>query len=468
MSPNKVFAVRHHILSMLESGAIVTGEKIPGAREIAEELGISLLKVQQAVESLCQDGVLQSHSRKGTYVQANWQIRVLKENLCVYSPVDHFPWIRGMFELLEDTIPGLRSSYAFKRGMLELRTTSHVLTQYDDYMDLSSIFEECYPDRNLFFERPFKPFVVNGKMVGIPFAFSPRVIFFNPKVFEEAGCSLPSAGWTWSDFIGCVEQLTKTLPKSQIINWRPAIFLFMNFIVRAGGRLFCPELADPVTLDSPQVLKGLQLFRQLGDLLTGEEIDDGQYLDDFLNGQAAMHLSGRHMMNFIQRSGFKDWQTVPMPLFDNGVDCSAQATDLICVRKNCTSVELAKRYVTAMLSEPVQDCIGQWKHNIPIRKSSAFKSLDLDDSRDALFATEVAKISTDFNLEPPYPGTFVLDGLERILTHKIDLEAGLSELAQAARTILGVSGYGSNGEVIKSLFYSSEQDPEVINRLKPH
>ena len=41
-----------------------------------------------------------------------------------------------------------------------------------------------------------------------------------------------------------------------------------------------------------------------------------------------MHLSGRHTMNFIQRSGFKDWQTVPMPLFDNGVDCSAQATDL--------------------------------------------------------------------------------------------------------------------------------------------
>ncbi len=456
MSPSKVSQVRNHVLSLLESGEIVAGQKIPAAREIAEELGISFLKVQQAVESLCQDGVLQSHSRKGTYVQADWRIRVLKENVCVYSPVDDFPWIRGMLELVEDTIPGLRSTFAFKRGILELRTTSHVLTEYEDYMDLSDIFDDCYPDRSLFFEKPFRPFVVNGKMVGIPFAFSPRVIFYNPKVFENAGCPLPRADWTWAEFIECIQHLSKTLPKTQIMNWRPVLFLFMNFIVRAGGRLFSPEQADPVTLDSPQVLEGLRLFRELGDLLTGETIDDKQYVSDFLAGEAAMHLSGRHMLDFIQRSDLVDWKTVALPLFDKGVDCSAQATDLICVRKICTSPDLAKRYVTAMLSEPVQNYIGQWKHNIPIRKSSAFKSLDLDDARDALFATEVAKISTDFNLEPPYPGTFVLDGITRILTDKLDLEQGLSELAQAARTILGVRGYGSNRDGSSSLFYTSD------------
>jgi ABC-type glycerol-3-phosphate transport system substrate-binding protein len=456
MSPNKVYEVRNHVLSMLESGVILAGQKIPPAREIAEELGISFLKVQQAVESLCQDGVLQSHSRKGTYVQADWQFRVLKENVCVYNPLEHFPWIRGMLDLVEDTIPGLRSSFAFKRGMLELRTTSHVLTEYEDYMDLSQIFEECYPDRSLFFERPFKPFVVDGKIVGIPFAFSPRVIFYNPRIFEEAGCPLPRVGWGWDEFIACVCHLAKTLPRSRIINWQPEVYLFMSFVVRAGGRLFSPEQADPVTLDSPQVRRGLQLFRDLGERLTGESIDYDQYLADFLGGKAAMHLSGRHMLDFIQRSDLKDWRTVSMPLFENGLDCTAQATDLICVRKNCTSPDLARRYVTAMMSEPVQDYIGCWKHNIPIRKSSAFKSLDLDDSRDALFATEVAKISTDFNLEPPYPGTFVLDGIERILTENIDLEAGLSELAQAARAILGLRGCGSNRDGVKSLFYTQK------------
>lgn len=242
-----------------------------------------------------------------------------------------------MLELVEDTIPGLRSTFAFKRGILELRTTSHVLTEYDDYMDLSEIFEECCPDRSLFLERPFGPFVVNGEMVGIPFAFSPRVIFYNSKVFNDAGCPLPRSGWTWAEFVECVQHLSKTLPKSQIINWRPAIFLFMNFIVRAGGRLFSPDEPDLVTLDSPEVLAGLRRFRELGDLLTGLPIDDGQYSGDFFAGKTAMHLSRRHMVNLIERSGVSDWRTVALPLFDGGLDCSARATDLICVRKNCTS-----------------------------------------------------------------------------------------------------------------------------------
>ncbi|WOO43265.1 extracellular solute-binding protein [Rubellicoccus peritrichatus] len=456
MTQNKVSIVRSHILSMLEDGKIKTGDKIPAAREIAEQLNISFLKVQQAVESLCQDGVLHSHSRKGTFVQPNWETRILSENICVYNPVEYLPWLPQMLELIEDSIPGLRSTFAFKRGTLEVRTTSHVLTEYHDYMDLSDIFAECYDDRSLFFEKPFRPFEINGKIVGIPFAFSPRVIFFNPKLFEKAGCKLPQPGWTWAEFTDCVKKLRKILPENQIINWYPGQHPFMTFIIRAGGKLFCPEEQDPVAIDSPEVKEGLRLFRELGDLVAGEPYTEEHFRQAFLSGQAAMHLSGRHYMDHIIRSDFDDWSTTPLPVFQGGVDCTAQATDLVCVRKSCTSPELAKKYITAMLSEKVQDYLGQWKHNIPIRKSSAFKSLDLDDPRDALFAVEVAKISTEFNLEPPFPGALVLKGITRILRDGIDLEEGLNELAQAARTILGIEGTGNNTGHIGSVFYRSK------------
>ena len=452
MTKNKVSIVRDHILSLLESGAIQSGDRIPGARDIAGQLNISFLKVQQAVESLCQDGVLHSRSRAGTYVQKGWESRVLVENIRVYNPVDQFPWIGGLLELIEGSMPGLRSSFAFKQGILELRTTSHVLTEYDDYMDLSEIFEECFPDRSEFFSKPFSPFEIDGKMVGIPFAFSPRVIFYNPKLFEKAGCPLPSAGWTWGDFLTCVDRLKTVLPVNRIINYHSQPHLFMNFIVRAGGTLFDPTAEDPVTVDSPQVLEGLRLFRELGERLEGAEYCDSAFVQSFLAGESAMQLSGRHFMDFILQSGYDGWSTAPLPLFEGGVDSSAQATDLVCVRKSCASPELAKRYVSAMLSERVQDYIGQSKHNIPIRKSSAFKSLELDDTRDALFAVEVAKISTRFNLQPPYPGSLMLAGIEQILEDKIDLEQGLSELGQVARTILGIRGGGQSGGKMKTVF----------------
>lgn len=441
---------------MLENREIKTGDKIPAARDIAEQLNISFLKVQQAVESLCQDGVLHSHSRKGTFVQPNWETRILAENICVYNPIETLPWLTDMLELIEDSIPRLRSSFAFKRGMLEVRTTSHVLTEYHEYMDLSEIFAECYSDRSLFFEKPFRPFEINGKIVGIPFAFSPRVLFYNPKLFEKADCKQPQPGWTWDDFTTCVKKLRKILPENQIINWHPTQHPFMTFIIRAGGKLFCPEEADPVAIDSPQVLEGLRLFRELGEIVAGKPYDDDVFRKAFLSGEGAMHLSGRHYMDFIIRSDFEDWSTTPLPVFEGGIDCTAQATDLICVRKSCTSPDLVKKYVTAMLSEKVQDYLGQWKHNIPIRKSSAFKSLDLDDPRDALFAVEVAKISTEFNLEPPFPGALVLKGISRIIEDKIDLKEGLNELAQVSRTILGIEGNGRYTDTAGSVFYSSK------------
>ncbi len=440
MAKNKVQVVRDHILNMLENREIHSGERIAAAREIAEQLGVSFLKVQQAVESLCQDGVLYSHSRKGTFVQENWHMRVLAENICVYNPVEFFPWIPDLLSMIEGYIPGLRSTFAFRRGMLELRTTSHVLTEFDSYMDLSPIFEECYPDRSVFFEKPFRPFEVNQRMVGIPFAFSPRVIFYRPSMFKKAGIPLPSAGWKWDDFINSVEALKKVLPKSGLINWSAAQYLLMVFILRAGGRLFAPGEEDPVTLDSPEVLRGLELFRDLGARVERVHSPDATYHMAFMNGGAAMYLGGRHFMDFILRAGHDDWDTAPLPLFDGGVDSTAQATDLICVRKSCASPDLAKQYVKAMLSEEVQDFIGQQKHNIPIRRSSAFKSLNLDDPRDSLFAAEISKISTDFNLQPPFPGAFVLKGLQRIIEEDLDIKSGLDELASAARTIIKVNG----------------------------
>jgi ABC-type glycerol-3-phosphate transport system substrate-binding protein len=452
MTKNKVLIVRDHILSMLESGRIRSGDRIPGARDIAEQLNISFLKVQQAVESLCQDGVLHSRSRAGTFVQAGWDTRVLEENVCVYNPVDQFPWIGGLLELIEGSMPGLRSSFGFKQGILELRTTSHVLTEYNDYMDLSEVFQECFPDRSDFFAKPFLPFEIEGKMVGIPFAFSPRVIFYNPSLFEQAGCPLPRAGWTWADFASSVECLKRILPNDRIINYHARSHLFMNFIARSGGRLFDPSAEDPVTVDSPEVVEGLRLFRELGNMLPGVMHHDAEFVQSFLSGEAAMQLTGRHFMDFILKSNCEGWSTAPLPLFEGGVDSSAQATDLICVRKSCASPELAKRYVSAMLSEQVQDYIGQSKHNIPIRKSSAFKSLDLDDSRDALFATELAKISNSFNLQPPYPGSLVLAGIARILDDGIDIEEGLSELGQVARTILGIRGQGKVHSKMRTVF----------------
>lgn len=441
MLNNKVTDVRHHVLDLLENGDLDGGHQLSGAREMALKLGISFLKVQQAIESLCQDGVLESVPRKGTFVQPNWRQRTLRENLVVYNQLHRMPWIPGLLQELNGEIGGLRMSHAFQQGMLEVRTTRHVLVNNADYMDIGGTFAECYPDRSAFFDRHMEPFRVNGRVVGIPIAFSPRVIFYNPGVFRRAGCPLPRSGWTWDEFIETVRILKRTIPLNRIIDWHTHFFLWMNYVVRSGGALFRPDQDDPVAIDSPRTLAGLKRFAQLGEELEHVYFDDDPFREAFMSGEAAMNLGGRQQMHHLALSRNEEWSVVPLPLMPDGEDVTAQASDLICVRKTCVSPALARHYVRVMLSERVQDYLATVKQNIPIRRTSAFRSIDLGDPRDALFALEMGKVSTAFHLAPPYPGGLVTDGISQLLERGADLEAGTAELAQVARTWLGIHGF---------------------------
>jgi ABC-type glycerol-3-phosphate transport system substrate-binding protein len=153
-----------------------------------------------------------------------------------------------------------------------------------------------------------------------------------------------------------------------------------------------------------------------------------------------MLVNGRQEMHQLMNSNNKDWAVVPLPLMPDGEDSTAQATDLICVRNTCTSPALAKSYVNIMPSERVQDYLASVKHNIPIRRSSAMRSINLGDPRDALFAVEMGKVSTAFHLAPPYPCGLVTDGIGQLLARGSDLEAGVRELAQVARTWMAING----------------------------
>jgi ABC-type sugar transport system, periplasmic component len=442
---NKLQEVRAHVLDMLERGELDAGDQIPAARDLAAELGISFLKVQQAIESLCRDGVLESVSRKGTFVQTGWRDRILPENLSVYDEIHRMPWLKDMLEVARKDFPELRMSHLFRKSMLELKVPRHVLTEPDGYMDLRDILNECYPDRSMFFEKMFPPFEVAGRVVGVPFAMSPRVVFFNPELFRAAGCKLPRAGWEWSDFLACLRKLKRLLPRNRLINWHTHSFLWMNFVFRAGGRLFDPSAKDPVCVDSPATLEGLRRFSELGDLLGRVPYDDDAFHQAFCAGEAAMLIADRKQVDFCRRAGFDGWDVAPLPLFPNGRDVTAQATDLICVRKDFTSRAMAVRYVRVMLSETIQNFLAQQRSGIPIRKKAAYESLDLTDPRDAVFAAEMGKMTADFGIAPPFPGSLVITGIEQLLARNLDLEAGLKELARAARTALNIAASDADG-----------------------
>ena len=445
---DKITTTRNYILDLLESGKLKGGDKLPGARAIAVSIKVSFVKVQQALDKLVQDGILETIPRQGTFVQRNWEDRILQTNFTLFNK--ELPWVSGFEELLAERVPQLRLCSKFPQSVFELRTTLHVQNNRNDYLDLQPVFDRIYPDKSMFFSHPFKNFYVDRKLAGIPFIFSPRVMFYNPELLKKYGCQEPHQGWTWEEFIQSVRKMrAKNVPGSEIFNWCPAIFQWINIVFRAGGCLISSSPSDPVAIDHAKTLYGLQLYTELLRELN-VSYSDAVYSDfskQFAAGKLAFMLSERESLAVFRHSDFDCWKTVPLPLIKGGADITAQATDLICVRKSCTDLALVEEFVRFMLSEEAQDFIGMEKYGIPIRKSSAFKSIDAESPRDMLFLSETNKISAQYNISSPEMSSMIEEGIKRIWRHNLDLVQAAGALAQAIRLFLHIK-QGSNNNIL--------------------
>ena len=444
MVEDKITMTRNYILDLLESGSLKGGDKLPGARVIASSIKVSFLKIQQALDNLARDGILETMSRKGTFVQRNWEERIIQTNITLFNR--ELPWIEAFEQLLAERIPQLRVCSKFPQSVFELRTTLHVQNNRNDYLDLQPVFDRIFPDKSLFFSHPFKNFYVDRKLAGIPFIFSPRVMFYNPELLKKYGCQEPRLGWTWEEFIQSVRKMRmKNVPGREIFNWSPEIYQWINIVFRAGGSLISSSSSDPVNIDHPKTRFGLQLYTELlHDLNLSYDDIHFDFSKQFASGKLAFMLSERESLADFTHAGFDCWKTVPLPLIKGGADMTAQATDLICVRKSCSDPALVEDFVRFMLSEEIQDFIGSEKYGIPIRKTSAFKSIDAQSPRDMLFLSETNKISAQYNICSPEMSLMIEEGIKHIWRHNLDLVQATGELAQAIRFFLHIKQDSNN------------------------
>ena len=435
MPIDRTAQVRSHILDQLEAGRLRGGDRVPSARDLAEDLGISFLKVQQAMETLAQDGVLEIRPRIGAFVQEAWRERALPENVSIFNRREALPWIDGLAPLIEDHLPGLRFTHAFPRSILELKTTITVQTNHDDYLDLAPYVDEIFPRKDLFFSEPFAPFRISGRLVGVPLIFSPRVLYYNETIFRRHGVPLPRSGWTWDAFLDTCRALAPKLPPGLTLNWTTMAFFWLNLVLRGGGRIFSADAEDPIHVDDPATRAALQRMRDLGRILgmgAGDPVP--AYAKRFATGEAAMCIGERQTKSLLHHHRATGWSMVPLPLMPDGRDCTSQTTDLLCVRRTCTDPQLIRTWIATMLSEPVQDHLAATGYGIPIRRSSAFASLDYQDPHDALLIAEIPKMATDPGIADAGLARQVFGGVERLLRESDDLDRDLIDLGAAART----------------------------------
>ncbi|MDU4696180.1 MAG: ABC transporter substrate-binding protein [Paenibacillus sp.] len=200
------------------------------------------------------------------------------------------------------------------RWRTSLYAPKNVLRPIDDYMERDEV------NKADFFEESLKELTNNDKLYGLPLTVDARALFYNKKMFADAGLEAPT---TWEE----LEQAAKTLTKWNGSKLETSGFsmadagLFNMYLQQAGGQMLGED--GKTNFNNAQGKQVLEFWQRLLNedkvYKVGFEQGLGEGTDAFVTGKVAMLYTGPWMMSTYNKYGKDlDYGIVPPPAGPNG------------------------------------------------------------------------------------------------------------------------------------------------------
>lgn len=374
-------------MDLLEGGAFDEGSKLPGGRELAEELSTSLLSVQNELSSLSSAGVLQLFSGSGTFVARNWRERLLRYT--VLTHYHQFKWFGEYRRRLREISPEFYAVSRFNRAMIEIHgvvRSQHNMPGYQDLAPLLDFLPEI--ERKKIFDLA-RPFTMGGRVYGVPLTVSPRLMFYNRRILRDNKIVFPEDAWSWADFLAMLDHLPDSMPGYLRFDYEDALNVWVFMVMRAGGRIFDPaDKADPVHLDHPEAMRGAKLWCELRAKLNipaaGNPVSFREFREKFIENEAAFFVGNRVNIEFFQEHNFDDYGVAALPVIKDGCDYTSQALEVLRIRRECPQ-DVARRFLKEALSPSFQRMYFQHHYGFPVTGGGGIGSKSFVDERDAAF-----------------------------------------------------------------------------------
>ncbi len=172
-------------------------------------------------------------------------------------------------------------------------------------------------------------------LYAFPKGFSPLVVFYNKKIFQQSGVVLPSASWTWDDYLTIGQRLTRDLDGDGVVdqygaaftnyyyNWIPWVWSGGGDILDSTGMSAVGFLNSAPTESSLRYLidlrKKYRVAPDVGSWVQAEKT--GINAELFAGGKIAMIVDGHwRMPKYLkyQMDGNLDLGVAPLPASPSG------------------------------------------------------------------------------------------------------------------------------------------------------
>ncbi|KAB8126323.1 sugar ABC transporter substrate-binding protein [Gracilibacillus oryzae] len=222
--------------------------------------------------------------------------------------------------------------------------------------------DESYASLDDFAEGLFGPARKDGVTYGVTPDANPMVLYYNKKVFEEAGAKTPQeyfdeGNWNWDAFVEVSEQI-KEAGKTGLVmeNWWGHWY---SWIWSNGGLIF-DENGELVLQDNDKAKEAFHFMNDLvqnGNAVYAGSLPQGQGVDAmFMSNQVGMIGGGRWFSPQFDQNGALEYDYIPFPTnTGNKQEKVAIPVAYIAVNSKNEHVEEAMKFISYYVSTAGQE-----------------------------------------------------------------------------------------------------------------
>jgi len=216
-----------------------------------------------------------------------------------------------------------------------------------------------------------------NKFWSIPFNLSNIVLYYNKKMFKEAGLDPEAPPTTWEQVIEYGKKLTRDRNNDGVIDqWGitfpvkanfGSVWYWLAFIWQQGGELYNAEQTT-TTFNSPAGVAATNMWRDM--VWTHKILNLSAGFSDFKAGNAAMELNSSSVLgNYRDEMGNANIGLAPLPPGPTGIRATVSGGGNLAILTGCKDPQAAWLFLTWLGSTEVNKrwCLATGA--LPTRKS---------------------------------------------------------------------------------------------------
>ena len=237
-------------------------------------------------------------------------------------------------------------------------------------------------------------FTKDGDTYLLPNNWNAMLMYYNTKMFEDAGIERPSDDWTWDDFHAIAEQLTTSSGGSDVYGFglQNYTFAYIPWLYSNGGSLASDDLTEP-TMDSPEVVESMEFLQSLVEDGISPEPAGTEANNLFTSGTVAMVGSPANLSaSLLEGSPDLEFGILPMP--QNTEKSTVFGAAGFSIYEQSENPDLAWELIKELASQDTQAAWAELGTSNPTTKTAATSEAFLGRHPDAAYlydAIEYAK-----------------------------------------------------------------------------